>query len=54
LPPIFKMKTDSFYTFVSAKAREAMSKAKITGPRFISLQQAKDWVDNPIDLPDEV
>lgn len=53
-PPIFKIPEDRTNTFVSSEAREAMNKAKITGPRFISLQQAKDWVDNPIVLPDKV
>jgi hypothetical protein len=38
LPPIFKIPESSISTFVSAEAREAMRKAKITGVQFISLK----------------
>ena len=53
LPPIFKLKTDPFYNFISAVAREALYKAKISGPRFKSLQYPTDYVDVPVVLPDE-
>lgn len=58
LPPIFKIPQVRTYTFVSAEAREAMKKAGITGPRYISLKGSsrdrQSIVDNPIKIPAEV
>ncbi len=57
LPPIFKIRESPTRTFVSAEAREAMRKAKITGVRYISLKSYKygeerAWIDTKIVLPD--
>jgi hypothetical protein len=38
LPPIFKIPESTISTFVSAEAREAMKKAKITGVQYVSLK----------------
>jgi hypothetical protein len=38
LPPIFKIPEAKTTTFVSAEAREAMKKAKITGVEYVSLK----------------
>ncbi len=38
LPPIFKVQESPTRTFVSAEAREAMKKAKITGVQYTSLK----------------
>lgn len=55
LPPIFKISAESFYTFVSSKAREAMKEAKITGTRYSSIQApGTSSVDTSIVLPEEV
>jgi hypothetical protein len=52
LPPIFKIPERTVSLFVSVEARKALNNAKITGTRYISLTEAKSWVDNPIVLPD--
>ncbi len=55
LPPIFKITTESFYTFVSAEARQAMKDAKTMGTRYQLLTAlGTSFVDTPIVLPDEV
>lgn len=57
LPPIFKIPENRVRTFVSAEAREAMRKAKITGVRYISIKgykygEERSWIDTKIVLPD--
>lgn len=59
LPPLFRIAADSYRTFVSAEARQALKEAKIMGTRYISLkgykgEEERDWVDVPIVLPAEV
>jgi hypothetical protein len=57
LPPIFKIKEEDLSLFVSAEARSALRKNRISGTRFISLQgfgkpDGGNYVDVPIILPD--
>jgi hypothetical protein len=57
LPPIFKIPESRTRNFVSAEAREAMRKAKITGVRYISIKgykygEERSWIDTKIVLPD--
>jgi hypothetical protein len=57
LPPIFKIRESRVVTFVSAEAREAMRKARITGVRYISIKgykygEERSWIDTKIVLPD--
>jgi hypothetical protein len=57
LPPLFRVASNPTVLFVSSQARNALRKAKIAGPRYISLcgyrhDVESDWVDIQI-LPDE-
>ena len=55
LPPIFIVKGDDFYPFVSTEARSALKKAGICGTRYIPLdgnQNKEIDIDVPIILPD--
>lgn len=58
LPPIFKVSAKDFYVFVSAEARQALKKAKVSGTRYISLKgenkEHQSETDVEIKVPAEV